>query len=62
MRHQTVAHEEVLKARREQWDNERYGELISNTTDLVALKSGSVENGLKQARTVCCPSRPRRRS
>ena len=40
MRHQTVAHEEVLKACREQWDNGRCGEMISNTTDVVDPEVG----------------------
>lgn len=40
MRYQTIAHEELLKACCEQWDNERYGEMISNTTHLVHPKVG----------------------
>jgi hypothetical protein len=40
VRHQTVAHEEVLKACREQWHNERCGKMISNTTDLVDPEVG----------------------
>jgi hypothetical protein len=35
MRYQTVSSEELLKAGREQWGNERCGEMISNTTRLV---------------------------
>jgi hypothetical protein len=38
MRHQTVSHEELLPACREQWDNKRCGKIISNTTHLVPLK------------------------
>ena len=62
MRHQIVSHEELLKTRREPWDNERCGEMISNTTRLSTLKSGRAGNGPKQARAVCCPSQPRRPS
>jgi hypothetical protein len=32
MRYQTVSHKELLKACREQWENERCGEMLSNTT------------------------------
>ena len=32
MRYQIVSHEELLKPRREAWDNETCGEMISNTT------------------------------
>ena len=40
MRYQTVSHEELPKACREQWDNERCGEMISSTTHLVHPKVG----------------------
>jgi hypothetical protein len=35
MLHRTVSPEELPKARHEQWDNERCGEMISNTTLFV---------------------------
>ena len=40
MRYQTVSHEELLKACRKQWGNERCGEMISKTTHLVHPKVG----------------------
>jgi hypothetical protein len=40
MRYQTLSHEELQKARREQWDNERCGETISNAARLVLPKVG----------------------
>jgi hypothetical protein len=38
MRYQTVSHEELLTAQPEQWDNERCGQMISNTTRVVRPK------------------------
>jgi hypothetical protein len=40
MRYRTISHEELLKACRKQWDNERCGEMISNTAHLVHPKVG----------------------
>ena len=40
MRYQTVSREELLKACRKQADNERGGEMISNTTHLVHPEVG----------------------
>jgi hypothetical protein len=40
MRYHTVSQEELLKACREQWDNERCGETVSNATHLVHPKVG----------------------
>ncbi len=40
MRYQAVPHEELLKACREQWDNERCGKMISSTTHLVHPEVG----------------------
>jgi hypothetical protein len=47
MRYPTVPHEELLKACPEQWDNERCGEMISNTTHLVHPKIGQHREWLK---------------
>ncbi len=35
MRYHTVSHEELLKKRREPWDDEKCGEMISNTIHSV---------------------------
>jgi hypothetical protein len=40
MRHQTVSHEALLKPCREQFDNARCGEMISNATHLVHPQVG----------------------
>ena len=40
MRYQTVSHEELLKACRERWDNERCGKMISDTTHVAHPKVG----------------------
>jgi hypothetical protein len=40
MRYQAVPHAELLKACREQWDNERCGNMISGTTCLVPPEVG----------------------
>ena len=40
MRYQIVSHEELLKPRREAWDNETCGEMISNTTHSVHAEVG----------------------
>ncbi len=40
MRYQIVSHEELLKPRREAWDNETCGEMISNTIHSVHTEVG----------------------
>ena len=40
MRYQIVSHGELLKPRREAWDNETCGEMISNTTHTAHPKVG----------------------
>ena len=40
MRYQIVSHGELLKPRREAWDNETCGEMISNTTHSVHPEVG----------------------
>jgi hypothetical protein len=40
MRYQTVSHDELLKARREQWNNDRCGEMIFGTARLVRPEVG----------------------
>ena len=52
MRCQTVPCEELLKACREQIDNARCGEMISNTTHLVHAKVGQ-RRELPKASTDC---------
>ena len=52
MRYQTVSHEELLKACREQFDNARCGEMTANTTHLVHPKVGQ-RRELPKASTDC---------
>ena len=52
MRYQIVSHEEVLKPRREAWDNETCGEIISNTIHSVHPKVGQRQESPK-ATTDC---------
>jgi hypothetical protein len=40
MRYHTVSHEELLKKRREPWDDEKCGEMISNATRLFDAELG----------------------
>ena len=52
MRYQTVSHEELLKACREQLDNARCGEMTANTTHLVHAKVGQCRE-LSKASANC---------
>ena len=52
MRYQIVSHEELLKPRREAWDNETCGEMISNTTHSVHPEVGQRRESPK-ASTDC---------
>ena len=52
MRYQIVSHGELLKPRREAWDNETCGEMISNTTHSVHPRIGQRPESSK-ASTDC---------
>ena len=52
MRYQIVSHEELLKPRREAWENETCGEMVSNTTHSVHPEAGQRRESPK-ASTDC---------
>ena len=49
MRYQIVPHEVLLKPRREAWDNETCGEMISSTTHSVHPKVGQRQESPKSS-------------